>query len=99
MRESDSATRKLSDGWFAKHRVRPAVMELGCPETLKRSVAAGLGVGVLSKFAVTTSGGERDFRILDVPGFPIRRKLFMAWLRRKRLNRTMTTFLELVRSR
>jgi LysR family transcriptional regulator, low CO2-responsive transcriptional regulator len=99
MRESDSATRRLSDGWFARHKVRPAVMELGCPETLKRSVAAGLGVGVLSKHAVTTSGGESGFKILDVPGFPIRRKLFMTWLRRKRLNRTMTSFLELVRAR
>ena len=99
MRESDSATRRLSDGWFARHKVRPAVMELGCPETLKRSVAAGLGVGVLSKFAVTTSGGESGFKILDVPGFPIRRKLFLTWLRRKRLNRTMTSFVELVRAR
>lgn len=99
MRESDSATRRLSDGWFAKHRVRPAVMELGCPETLKRAVAAGLGVGVLSKFAVTTSGGEAGFKILDVPGFPIRRQLFLTWLRRKRLNRTMTSFVELIRAR
>lgn len=99
MRESDSATRRLSEGWFARHRVRPAVMELGCPETLKRSVAAGLGLGILSKFAISASGGERDFRILRVPGFPIRRRLYMVWLQRKRLNRTMTSFLELVRAR
>jgi DNA-binding transcriptional LysR family regulator len=98
IRESDSATRRLSVGWFAKHRVRPVVMELGCPETLKRSVAAGLGLGILSRFAVTSSGGETEFKVLDVPGFPIRRQLYMTWLKRKRMNRTLTSFLELVRS-
>jgi DNA-binding transcriptional LysR family regulator len=98
IRESDSATRRHGDAWFAKHRVRPAVMELGCPETLKRSVAAGLGVGVLSRFAVTAPGGESEFRVLQVPGFPIRRQLYMCWLKRKRLNRTMTSFLELAKA-
>lgn len=97
-RESDSATRRLSDGWFAKHKVRPSVMELGCPETLKRSVAAGLGVGVLSKAAIGAPGGETEFRVLNVAGFPIRRQLHMTWLKRKRLTRTMTSFLELVRA-
>ncbi|HYE97793.1 MAG TPA: LysR substrate-binding domain-containing protein [Planctomycetota bacterium] len=98
VRESDSATRRHGDGWFAKHKIRPSVMELGCPETLKRSVAAGLGVGVLSRFAVGAEGGETDFRVLTVPGFPIRRQLFMCWLKRKRLNRTMTSFLDLAKA-
>ena len=98
IRESDSATRQLSEGWITRNRIRPSVLVLGCPETLKRSVAAGLGIGILSKLAVTAPGGERDFRILRVPGFPIRRKLYLAWLRRKRLTRTMNSFLDLVRS-
>lgn len=98
IRESDSATRQLSEGWFTKNRIRPAVLELGCPETLKRSVAAGLGLGILSKLAVTAPGGERDFRVLRVPGFPIRRRLYLTWLKRKRLTRTISSFLELARS-
>lgn len=99
IRESDSATRRLSDGWFSRHGIRPAVMELGCPETLKRAAAAGLGIGILSKDAVSAPGGETEFRILRVPGFPIRRRLYIAWMKRKRLNRTMTSFLDLAAGR
>jgi DNA-binding transcriptional LysR family regulator len=73
-------------------------MELGCPETVKRAVGAGLGLGILTKFAISPEAGERDFVALRVPGFPIRRSLYMAHLRPKRLTRTMTAFLDLLKS-
>jgi DNA-binding transcriptional LysR family regulator len=98
VREADSATRKISEGWLSHLKRAPAIMELGCPETIKRAVAAGLGVGILTKFAITPQSGERDFVALRVPGFPLRRSLYIAHLRNKRLTRTMTAFLELLES-
>lgn len=98
LRESDSATRRLTEGWLAGMKIAPAVMELGCPETVKRAVGAGLGIGILTKFAISRDAGEQDFAALRVPGFPIRRPLFMVHLRQKRLTRTMTAFLDLLKS-
>lgn len=98
VRESDSATRRLTEDWLANMKVSPSIMELGCPETVKRAVAAGLGLGILTKFAISAGAGERDFAMLRVPGFPIRRSLYMVHLRRKRLTRTMTAFLDLLKS-
>jgi DNA-binding transcriptional LysR family regulator len=98
LRESDSATRRLTEGWLADRKIAPTVMELGCPETVKRSVAAGLGLGILTKFAISPDAGERGFAVLRVAGFPIRRSLYIVHLRRKRLSRTMTAFLDLLKS-
>lgn len=98
LRESDSATRRLTEGWFASQKMAPAVMELGCPETVKRAVGAGLGLGILTKFAIAPEAGERDFIELRVPGFPIRRSLYVVHLRRKRLTRTMAAFLDLLKN-
>ncbi|HVE39919.1 MAG TPA: LysR family transcriptional regulator [Planctomycetota bacterium] len=98
LREADSATRRLTESWFASQKAAPTIMELGCPETVKRAVGAGLGLGILTKFAIAPEAGERDFAVLRVPGFPIRRSLYMAHLRQKRLTRTMTAFLDLLKT-
>src|SRR5262249_19331927 len=98
LRESDSATRRLTESWFTSQKAAPTIMELGCPETVKRAVGAGLGLGILTKFAIAPEAGERDFVVLRVPGFPIRRPPYGADLRQKRLTRTMTAFLDLLKS-
>ena len=98
LRESDSATRRLTEGWLASRKIAPSVLELGCPETVKRAVAAGLGIGILTKFAISPEAGERDFAALRVPGFPIRRSLFIVHQRRKRITKTMTAFLDLLKA-
>jgi len=98
LRESDSATRRHTENWLASRKFSPAVLDLGCPETVKRTVAAGLGLGILTKFAISPDAGERGFVVLRVPGFPIRRTLYMVHLRRKRLTRTMAAFLDLLKS-
>lgn len=96
LREADSATRKLADAWLSRAGMRPSLLELGSPETVKRAVAAGLGVGILSSFAIGAGAGEREFKALRVPGFPLRRQLYAVRLKRKRLTRTLSAFLELL---
>lgn len=98
VRESDSATRRLTEGWLTSQKIAPKVMELGCPETIKQAVASGLGLGILSKFAISKEAGERGFVALPIPGFPIRRPLYMVYLRQKHLTRTMNAFLALLKT-
>lgn len=96
VREPDSATRRLTDRLLARRGARPPLMELGCPETVKRAVAAGLGIGVLSRFAIAGEARHGELVELRAAGFPIRRKIYAAYPRRKHLTRLMTTFLELL---
>ncbi len=52
LRESGSATRQSAEDCLASHKVNVrVVMELGSNEALKRAVAAGLGLGMVSKFS------------------------------------------------
>jgi DNA-binding transcriptional LysR family regulator len=95
-READSATRGLGDAWFSSHELHPATMELGSPETVKRAAAAGLGIGILSRFAIEWEVHEKRLAVLHVPGFPIRRPLYLAYLRKKHLTPAMKSFLKLV---
>ncbi|HXX94699.1 MAG TPA: LysR substrate-binding domain-containing protein, partial [Planctomycetota bacterium] len=57
---------------------------------------AGLGIGILSRFAIDWEVRDRRLVILPFPGFPIRRPLFVAHLRKKHLTPAMRGFLKLV---
>ncbi len=76
-REEGSATRALSEAWFRKRGLecRPA-MKLTSPEAVKRAVAAGLGVAVISRMAISWELAEKRLVVVPVPEFPIRRPLW-----------------------
>jgi LysR family transcriptional regulator, low CO2-responsive transcriptional regulator len=95
-READSATRGLGDAWFSAQNLHPPTMELGSPETVKHAAASGLGIGILSRFAIDWEVREKRLSVLNVPGFPIRRPLFVAYLRQKHLTPAMKGFLKLL---
>lgn len=77
MREAGSATRRAFEGWLAAHGLAPArVIELRCPEAIKRLVAAGVGVSMTSCQGLPARGG--GFKLLDVPGLDIRRTLLVV---------------------
>ena len=96
VREADSATRRLGDGWFEQHGLHPAVMELGSPETVKRAVSAGLGIGLLSRFAIEWEVRDRRLIELKVPGFPFKRELYVVRGKRKHLTPAINAFLALL---
>jgi DNA-binding transcriptional LysR family regulator len=53
VREPGSGTRRVAERALAAHDVSPAVtLQLGSTEAIKKAVAAGLGVGFVSRFAV-----------------------------------------------
>lgn len=56
MREPGSGTRMAAEQHFSQHNFKPnVVMSLGSNEAIKHSVAAGLGIAVLSELAVQQS--------------------------------------------
>lgn len=72
LRETGSGTRMACDDFFAKHRFKPQVrLELGSNEAIKESVAAGLGLGVVSAHSIQGPPGKSGLAILSVKGFPI----------------------------
>ena len=72
LRESGSGTRMAADQYFRQKKFRPDVrMELGSNEAVKESVAAGLGIGLVSRHALHGQDKENGVRVLDVEGFPL----------------------------
>ena len=72
LREKGSGTRMAIDQHFRALRFKPTVrLELGSNESVKESVAGGLGLGVVSRHALHGQEREHGVRILDVQGFPI----------------------------
>jgi DNA-binding transcriptional LysR family regulator len=98
LREEDSATRRLVERWLAGRKARPEVLEPGSPETVKRAAAAGLGVGILSRFALDWELAEKRLVLLRMPGFPLRRRLWIVQRRGGHLSRLMRAFLDGLRS-
>ncbi|WP_350494942.1 LysR substrate-binding domain-containing protein [Neopusillimonas aromaticivorans] len=69
-RERGSGTRMASDAWFASKGFHPVIrLELGSNEAVKRSVAAGMGLAVVSEHALSQHHPLEDVVALDVEGF------------------------------
>jgi DNA-binding transcriptional LysR family regulator len=81
--ERGGTIRRVIDAWFRKSRVQPRVaMELGNAEAIKRLVAAGLGVSIVSAVAVRS---ETRARVLIARPLapPLRRRLAVVRRRDK----------------
>ncbi len=72
LREKGSGTRMAVDRHFRQLRFRPDVrLELGSNEAVQEAVAAGLGVGVLSRHALRSPAPESGVQVAPVDGFPL----------------------------
>jgi DNA-binding transcriptional LysR family regulator len=97
MRERGSGTRMATEQTFADRGfVADVRMELGSNEAIKRAVAAGLGIAVLSRHALDP--GDRSLVELPVAGFPIRRQWHFVHRTRQPLPRVARAFLDYVTS-
>lgn len=72
LREQGSGTRMAIDHHFKAAKFRPNLrLELGSNEAIKESVAAGLGISILSSHALHGQAREHGVCVLDVQDFPI----------------------------
>ncbi|HKL77135.1 MAG TPA: LysR family transcriptional regulator [Gammaproteobacteria bacterium] len=91
-REPGSGTRLAVERLCDAHGVALKVrMELGSNEAIKQSVAAGMGLSVLSQHTLVGSGGE--VAVLDVAGFPIERQWYVVYPRGKERSVAVETFM------
>ncbi len=86
LREVGSGTREATDRLFARAglRLEPA-MELGSTGAIKQAVAAGLGISVVSRWAIDLELQVGRLTVLDVVGLPIERRWSIVNLKTRRL--------------
>ena len=94
LREEGSGTRAALEEVFEVAGIPLKVgMVLGHIEAIKRAVAAGLGVSVLSALAVRREARYRTLAILDVDQFPIQRRWYIARLAEHPLTASAAAFI------
>jgi DNA-binding transcriptional LysR family regulator len=98
MRESGSGTR-----WGLEKAARRAglnlrvAMELGSNGAIKHAVESGLGIAVLSRYAIGLESQSGELPVLAVAGFPVRRDWHIVHLRRRRLPPAVAAFVEFLK--
>jgi DNA-binding transcriptional LysR family regulator len=98
VREPGSATRATGERALQAAGLVPRfAMELGSNEAVKRAVLAGLGVGLLSRYALDVEQRAGLLTGLAVAGFDGRRRLYIARNREAPLTSAQAAFLALAR--
>ena len=79
VREHGSSTRAVAERWFARSGYRPAKRwELDSNEAIKRSVAAGLGIGFVSRLVVADELARGELVSFALEGAePMRRSVYL----------------------
>ena len=99
LREPGSGTRESAEAILRAHGVDPRPrMELASNGALKRTVARGLGVTVLSTYAVKLEVAHGLLQPLRVAGFPVARMWHVVWPRERLLSPAAEAFREHLRS-
>jgi DNA-binding transcriptional LysR family regulator len=69
-------------------------MELGSGEAIKQAVMSDIGIGILSSYSLKLELETKRLVILDVEGFPIKRKWYVVHRKGKHLSLVAQTFLD-----
>ncbi|HEY8634159.1 MAG TPA: LysR family transcriptional regulator [Candidatus Dormibacteraeota bacterium] len=93
LREPGSGTRESAEEILRAHAVDPQpAMQMASNGALKRTVAKGLGVTVLSSYAVRLELELNLLHRLQVRGFPVRRMWHVIWARERILSPAAQAF-------
>ena len=95
VREAGSGTRLAMQRFFSQHNVTlRSTTEVTNNEAIKHSVAAGLGLGIVSLHTLQQQLALRQVSILDVVEFPIQRVWFAVHHQNKHLGPAALAFLD-----
>jgi LysR family transcriptional regulator, low CO2-responsive transcriptional regulator len=99
LREPGSGTRESAEEILREHGVDPhPAMQMASNGALKRAVAKGLGVTVLSSYAVRLELELNHLHRLEVRGFPVQRTWHLVWARERFLSPAALAFRQHLRS-
>lgn len=74
MREEGSGTRDAVDEFFRKFQIKPKkYMEFGSTQVIKESVQAGIGISLLSQWAIKKELHHNYMKIVNIKGLPFTR--------------------------
>ncbi len=95
LREAGSGTRLAGDAHFEQLGLSPRVrLELGSNEAVKQSVAAGMGIGLVSRHALAADPASEGLAVLRADHFPVRSAWSVMWLPGQRLSPLAQAFLQ-----
>lgn len=93
LREPGSGTRESAEEILREHGIDPKpAMQMASNGALKRAVTKGLGVTVLSSYAVRLELELNLLHRLEVRGFPVRRMWHVIWPRERILSPAAQAF-------
>ena len=93
MRETGSGTRAALEKAFQEAGYPLQVsMQVGNNSAIKQSVAAGLGIALISRVAIDMELETNRLVMLDVEGFPLMRQWLLVHLKDKNLSATARAF-------
>jgi len=97
VREPGSGTRLAVERLFLEQNIAVTpYMELGNSEAIKQGVMAGLGVSVVSRHSLRLELAGGHIVILDVDGFPLKRRWYAVKLKSSKLTLVAQSFLDFV---
>ena len=92
-REEGSGTRLAYENFFRRYKTELKVrMELGSNEAIKQTVAACLGISILSHSAVRAELASGEIALLDVQGLPLERQWYLIYPEQKFLSPAAKAF-------
>lgn len=89
---SESILEQISAAGITLH----SMLELGNVGAVKRAVEAGLGVSIVSRFAVLRELQEGRLKRLRISGVKLERQLSLCWHNGKPFSRLTTTFIHFI---
>jgi DNA-binding transcriptional LysR family regulator len=93
LREPGSGTRLAVDAHFGALGLQPRIqLELGSNEAIKQAVAAGMGLGVVSRHAIAADARSEGLAVLQVRRFPVPSSWSVLWPEGKRLSPVAAEF-------
>ncbi|MAS23884.1 MAG: LysR family transcriptional regulator [Oceanospirillaceae bacterium] len=97
MREPGSGSRLALEMHCQQQRLKVrASMEIGSNDAVKHAVMAGLGVAVLPRLSILPELQLGHLKVLDIPGFPLRRSWCVVYPQAKHPTPAMRAFIEYV---
>ncbi len=96
-REPGSGTRLVVERLLAEQGIESEpYMELGSSEAIKQAVLAGIGIAVISLHSVRLEQDAGKLAVLDVEGFPVKRRWYAVHQKGKHLSLVARTFLDFI---
>ena len=98
MREPGSETRIALKRYLDQYDLTLTTkLELNSNEAIKQAVIGGMGLAVLSRYAVAVDAELKRLVILDVEDFPLQEKWYLVYPKQKELSPVSKAFLAFVR--